>query len=47
MRWTPPEPYHVFAVDIEEVGWVTFAEPRFGMAWDAERGLRRWEQREA
>lgn len=45
--WAPPEPYHVFAVDIEEAGWVTFAEPRFGMAWSAERGLRRWEQREA
>ena len=45
--WAPPEPYHVFALDIEEVGWVTFAEPRFGMAWSAERGLRRWEQREA
>ena len=45
--WVPPEPYHVFAVDIEEAGWVTFGEPRFGLAWSPERGLRRWEQREA
>jgi hypothetical protein len=45
--WEPPEPYHVFAVDIEQAGWVTFAGPRFGLAWDPERGLRRWEQREA
>lgn len=28
--WAPPPPYHVFAVDIEEAGWVTFAEPRIG-----------------
>ena len=45
--WEPPQPYHVFAVDIEAAGWVTFAEPRIGFAWDAERGLRRWQQREA
>ena len=46
--WEPEEPnYHVFAVDIESAGWVTFGEERFGLAWDPERGLRRWEQREA
>jgi hypothetical protein len=47
LDWDPPDPYHVFAVDIESAGWVTFAEPRFGLSWDPERGLRRWEQREA
>lgn len=33
-------------VDIESAGWVTFAEPQIGLAWNPQRGLRRWEQRE-
>ena len=45
--WEPVEPYHVFAVDIESAGFVTFAEPRFGLAWEAGGELRRWEQRES
>jgi hypothetical protein len=47
--WEPEEPnYHVFAVDVDSAGFVTFAEGnRFGLAWDPEGGLRRWEQREA
>jgi hypothetical protein len=45
--WEPPEPYHVFAVDIDSAGFVTFAEPRFGLAWDAGGELRRWTQRES
>jgi hypothetical protein len=45
--WEPPEPYHVFAVDIVSAGFVTFAEPRFGLAWEAGGDLRRWEQRES
>ena len=46
--WEPEEPsYHVFAVDVDSAGFVTFAEGnRYGLAWDPERGLRRWEQRE-
>ena len=44
--WEPPEPYHLFAVDVESAGFVVFGEERFGMAWDPERGLRRWTQRE-
>jgi hypothetical protein len=41
--WEPTEPnYHLFAVDVASAGFVTFAEPRFGLAWDRERGLRRW-----
>jgi hypothetical protein len=41
--WEPAEPeYHLFAVDIESAGFVTFADPRYGLAWDPERGLRRW-----
>jgi hypothetical protein len=41
--WEPSEPtYHLFAVDIVSAGFVTFAEPRYGLAWDPEGGLRRW-----
>jgi hypothetical protein len=41
--WEPPEPnYHLFAIDIDSAGFVTFAEPRYGLAWDPEKGLRRW-----
>src|SRR3954464_7196692 len=47
--WEPDEPnYHLFAIDVESAGFVTFAEGnRFGMAWDPDRGLRRWDQRES
>jgi hypothetical protein len=41
--WEPPEPnFHVFAVDIESSGFVTFGESRYGLAWSPDRGLRRW-----
>ena len=46
LDWEPTEPYHVFAVDIASAGFVTFAEPGFGLAWEAGGGLRRWSQRE-
>jgi hypothetical protein len=46
--WEPEEPsYHVFAIDVVSAGFVTFAEPRFGLAWEAGGELRRWEQRES
>ncbi len=47
--WAPDEPnYHVFAVDVDSAGFVTFAEgDRYGLAWDLDGGLRRWEQRES
>jgi hypothetical protein len=41
--WEPPEPnYHLFAIDIDSAGFVTFDEPRYGLAWDPDGGLRRW-----
>jgi Pyridoxamine 5'-phosphate oxidase len=41
--WEPPEPnFHLFAIEIDSAGFVTFAEPRYGLAWDADGGLRRW-----
>jgi hypothetical protein len=45
--WEPPEPYHVFAVDIGSAAFLTFAEPRFGLVWEAGGELRRWTQRES
>jgi hypothetical protein len=43
LDWEPPEPnFHVFAIDIDSAGFVTFAEPRYGLAWDPAGGLRRW-----
>jgi hypothetical protein len=47
--WEPEEPnYHVFAVDVDSAGFVTFAQGnRYWLAWDPERGLRRGEQRES
>jgi hypothetical protein len=47
--WEPEEPkYHLFAIDVESAGFVTFAsEHRYGLAWDSDGGLRRWDQRES
>jgi hypothetical protein len=46
--WEPEEPnYHVFAVDVDSAGFVTFAEGnRHWLAWDPARGARGGEQRE-
>ncbi len=41
--WEPAEPeYHLFAIDIDSAGFVTFAEERYGLAWNPDGGLRRW-----
>ena len=46
--WEPDEPnYHLLAIDVESAGFVIFGKDRFGLAWDPDRGLRRWEQRES
>jgi hypothetical protein len=46
--WEPEEPnYHLFALDVDSAGFVVFGENRYGLAWDRQRGLRRWEQRES
>jgi hypothetical protein len=34
-------------VAIASVGFVEFAPGRYGLAWDPEGGLRRWDQRES
>jgi Pyridoxamine 5'-phosphate oxidase len=46
--WAPMEPsFHLFALDVDAAGFVVFGTNAIGMAWDAERGLRRWSQRDA
>src|ERR671930_2518791 len=42
--WEPEEPrFHVFAIDVESAGFVIFGEERYGLAWDRDGGLRRWQ----
>jgi hypothetical protein len=47
--WEPEEPrYHLFAVDVDSAGFVTFEEgSRYWLTWDPERGPRRGDQRES
>jgi hypothetical protein len=43
IEWEPAEPnYHLFAVEIDSAGFVVFGDDRYGLAWDPQRGLRRW-----
>jgi hypothetical protein len=43
--WEPSGPFHLFAIEVESVGFVIFSPERYGMAWDPAGGTRRWEQR--
>ena len=39
--WAPDEPnFHAFLIDVESAGFITFAEPKTVLAWDARRGTR-------
>jgi hypothetical protein len=38
---TRPRPSHLFAVDIESAGLISFGKERIVMRWDARRGLER------
>ena len=41
--WEPEEPnFHLFAVDVETAGFVVFGDEGYGLAWDPDGGLRRW-----
>jgi hypothetical protein len=39
--WRPTEPFHLFALDVERVGFAVFGDDPRALAWDPERGLRR------
>jgi hypothetical protein len=43
--WEPTKPFHLFAIDVESVGFVVFGEHPYGLAWDSHVGMRRWSQR--
>lgn len=44
--WEPTGDFHLFAIEVESAGFVVFGQDRYGMAWDPDRGTRRWKQRE-
>ena len=39
--WRPSDPFHLFALDVERVGYSVFGDDPHALAWDPERGLRR------
>jgi hypothetical protein len=42
--WEPSEPnFHLFVLEIGSAGFVIFGKDRYGLAWDPNGGLRRWE----
>ncbi len=40
-NWRPSEPYHLFAVDIREAGYIAFGERRRALVWTERDGLRK------
>jgi hypothetical protein len=36
--WRPTEPYHLFALDIRQAGFIRFGEDAMAMRWDPEQG---------
>jgi hypothetical protein len=45
--WEPPGPFHLYAIDIVSAGFNVFGDGGYGLAWDPDRGLHRWPQRDA
>ena len=43
--WEPTGSFHLFAMDVDSAGFLSFGEERYGLAWDPGRGTRRWVQR--
>ncbi len=37
--WRPPEPFHLFALDVRRAGFISFGEARRALRWTPERGL--------
>ena len=37
--WRPSEPFHLFAVDIEQIGFIRFGEDHAALRWTPEDGL--------
>ncbi|MGI8608135.1 MAG: pyridoxamine 5'-phosphate oxidase family protein [Candidatus Dormibacteria bacterium] len=43
IEWRPPEPFHLFAIDIQSAGYVVFGKQRLGLAWHPGAPPRRFE----
>ncbi|MBV8431410.1 MAG: pyridoxamine 5'-phosphate oxidase family protein [Solirubrobacterales bacterium] len=43
--WEPSGPFHLFAIDVESVGFTVFGPRGYAMAWNPSQGTRRWSQR--
>jgi hypothetical protein len=39
--WRPPEPFHLFALDVASAGYISFGEGRRMLRWSADRGVER------
>jgi hypothetical protein len=39
IKWRPSEPYHLFALDVERAGFISFGERRRLLRWSRESGL--------
>jgi hypothetical protein len=39
ISWRPPEPYHLFAADIESAGFISFGKSPRLLRWSPERGI--------
>lgn len=37
--WRPPEPYHLFAADIERAGYISFGDERRMVRWSVKGGV--------
>jgi hypothetical protein len=46
-NWRPVEPFHLFALDVQEAGYITFGEERRAMRWDEQKGLKQIRQPDA
>ncbi len=42
IHWRPQDPYHLFSVDIGSAAFIVFGANRYGLRWNARRGLTRW-----
>ncbi len=42
IHWRPPNPYHLFSVEIESAAFVMFGTKRSGIRWNPHRGVERW-----
>lgn len=39
INWRPTEPYHLFALDIESAGFISFGKDRKLLVWSPEKGV--------